>query len=78
VEGIIFDDICKRLPQAQFHELVHSAFSATDVTPFCHRFGFESQPMPYEAYRDAMRLFLSAAMFQIPNFGVAESFGQPI
>jgi hypothetical protein len=31
--------------------------------------------MPYEAYRDAMRLFLSATMFQIPNFDIAESSG---
>jgi hypothetical protein len=31
--------------------------------------------MPYEAYRDAMRLFLSTAMFQIPNFGIVESSG---
>jgi carboxylesterase type B len=61
VEGIIFDGLCKHLPQAK---------------AFCHHFGFVSESMPYEAYRDAMRLFLSAVMFQIPNFGVAESFGQ--
>jgi carboxylesterase type B len=76
VEGIIFDSLCKRLPQPQFYELVRSAFSATDAKAFCYHFGFKSESMPYEAYRDAMRLFLSAAMFQIPNFGVAESSGQ--
>jgi hypothetical protein len=75
VEGIIFDDLCKRFPQAQFYESVLCVL-VMDVKAFCHHFGFVSESVPYEAYRDTMRLFLSAVMFQIPNFGVAESFGQ--
>ena len=75
VEAIIFDGLSRRLPQTQFYELVQSAFSDTDAAAFLHHFGFKTESMPYEAYRDAMRLFLSAAMFQIPNFGIAESSG---
>lgn len=75
VEAIMFDSVCKRLPQQQFYELVHSTFSAADANAFRYHFGFKCEPLPYEAYRDAMRLFLSATMFQIPNFGVAEASG---
>jgi len=75
VEAIIFDSLSRRLPQTQFYELVQSAFSDTDTAAFLHHFGSKTESMPYEAYRDAMRLFLSAAMFQIPNSGIAESSG---
>jgi hypothetical protein len=76
VEAIIFDSLSRRLPQPQFCELVRFAFSDTDAEAFLNRFGFKTESMPYEEYRDAMRLFLSAAMFQIPNFGIAESSGE--
>jgi hypothetical protein len=75
VEAIVFDNLSRRLPQTRFYALVQSAFSDTDAAAFLHHFGFKTESVPYEAYRDAMRLFLSAAMLQIPNFGIAESPG---
>jgi carboxylesterase type B len=76
IEAIIMDRLSHSIPQPRFHQLVHSAFShPNDATAFLQHFKFTSSPdLPYEAYRDALRLFLSAIMFQFPNLGIAESF----
>jgi carboxylesterase type B len=77
VEAIIMDGLSLKIPQEHFHQLAHSAFaSPDDADSFLTHFGFTTSPtLPYEAYRDAMRLFVSAAMFQFPNLGIAESYG---
>jgi carboxylesterase type B len=76
VEAIILDGLSLKIPQPAFHDLARSAFqSPTDASAFLTHFGFTTSPnLPYEAYRDAMRLFLSVAMFQFPNLGIAASF----
>lgn len=76
VEGIILDRISRAIPLPRFRELIRQSFSATDASAFSTHFGFTSDGLPYEAYRDAMRHFLSVAMFHFPNLGIAESYGQ--
>jgi len=76
VEAIIMDRLSHSIPQPHFHQLAHSTFSSpSDATAFLQHFNFTSSPdLPYESYRDALRLFLSVTMFQFPNLGIAESF----
>lgn len=76
IEAIIFDGLSSSLPQAQFQRLVRAAFSSTRAAEFLQVFGLTSDDLPYEQYRDAMRSFLSLALFQFPNVEIAESFGQ--
>lgn len=77
VEGIILDGLSRRIPQARFAELIQAAFSsAADADAFSQHFGFRSEKMPYEAYRDALRHFFSVMMFQFPNLRIAETFGE--
>jgi carboxylesterase type B len=76
VEGIVIDGLSRQIPQARFHELILSAFSAADAEDFSKHFGFTSEDLPYEAYRDAVRKFLSVAMFHFPNLRITETYGQ--
>ena len=77
VEGIVVDGISRRLPQTRFNALARSAFAtARDAEDFLKHFGFASEGLPYEAYRDTMRNFLSVIMFQFPNLRIAEGYGQ--
>jgi carboxylesterase type B len=71
IEAIIMDGLIASLPSAKFHSLVHS--SIPDREGFLNAFGFTPN-MEETAYRDAMRSFLSVAMFQYPNLLVAKSF----
>ena len=73
VEAIILDGMSRNIPQQRFQELIQSAFSPADVKSFSTLFGFASASS-YEEYRDAMRHFLSALMFQYSNLRVAESY----
>ena len=73
VEAIILDAMSRNIPQQRFHELIQSAFSPTDAKLFSQNFGFASASS-YEEYRDAMRHFLSVAMFQYSNLRIAESY----
>jgi hypothetical protein len=46
-----------------------------DAELFCKYFGFTiSEEQSPEAYRDAMRAFISAVVFHFPNIRIAESF----
>lgn len=76
MEGIIFDAILSRVPQAAFRNKVQAVFkNAADVDHFCNYFGFSSSgEQSFEAFRDAMRLFLSVAIFHFPALRVAENF----
>jgi hypothetical protein len=76
IEAIIMDHLSHSITQPRFHQLVHSAFTTpADATAFLQHFHFTPSPeLPYEAYRDALRLFLSVTIFQFPNLGIAESF----
>jgi carboxylesterase type B len=78
VEAIMFDRIVQQLPQSLFHKLVLNAFkSASDADLFCKYFGFTpSEEQPFEAYRDAFRLFLTVVIFHFPSLRLAETFGQ--
>ncbi|KAH7418100.1 Alpha/Beta hydrolase protein [Cadophora sp. MPI-SDFR-AT-0126] len=78
VEAIIFDILAKLLPQPVFHSKLLAAFpNPEDSTRFIELFGFdfsEGKQMDPEAYRDALRRFLSAVIFHYPSLIVAESF----
>ncbi|KAK0112960.1 hypothetical protein ONS95_014676 [Cadophora gregata] len=78
VEAIIFDVLAKLLPQSIFHSKLLSAFpNPEDSTRFISLFGFDfakEKEMSPEAYRDALRRFLSAVIFHYPSLKVAESF----
>ena len=78
VEAIIFDALVSSLPQLQFHQLVRVAFSSTQADEFLQTFGFTSEDLTFERYREAMRSFLSPVLFQFPNFGIAASFGPQV
>lgn len=75
VEALIFDGVSGSLSQPRFHQLVRAAFSSTQADEFLQVFGFTSQDLPHERYRNAMRSFLSPVLFQFPNFRSAQSFG---
>lgn len=77
VEAIIFDSLSRHLLQNSFHEKVLAAFAtASDADLFCKYFGFTlSEEQPFEAYRDAMRFFLSVVLFHFPGLRVTESYG---
>lgn len=64
------------IPQSRFYQLVHSAFSSpSTATALLRDFHFTTSPdLPFNSFRDALRAFLSAAMFQFPNLGIAESW----
>lgn len=72
VEAIILDALIESIPQPRFRELYTSSFS--DPKGFAASFGFTSENLPYEEYRDKMRYFLSVAMFHYPTLAIAESF----
>ncbi|KAH7336202.1 Carboxylesterase [Rhexocercosporidium sp. MPI-PUGE-AT-0058] len=78
VEAIIFDVLAKLLPQSIFHSKLIAAFpKPEDSSRFAELFGFkfeEGKEMSAEAYRDALRTFLSAVIFHYPSLKVAESF----
>jgi len=78
IEAIIFDVIAQLLPQPVFHSRLLSAFpNPEDSARFISLFGFdftEGKQMDPEAYRDALRRFLSAVIFHYPSLRVAESF----
>lgn len=74
VEGIVVDGISLKVSQERFRHHVKSIFAATDAEIFCKNFGFTSENVSYENYRDAMRLFLGLLMFQYPNLMIAEHF----
>jgi carboxylesterase type B len=77
VEAIIFDSLSRHLRQSHFHEKVLAEFTtASDADQFCKYFGFTlSEEQPYEAFRDAMRFFLSVVLYHFPGLRVAESCG---
>ena len=70
VEGIIFDGISRSLPQSQLREQAKAIIK--DWRGFLMAFGFTLEDLPYEQYRNALRHFLSAILFQYPNLRIAE------
>jgi carboxylesterase type B len=75
VEAIIFDPHVRHVPQKLFQQIVRSAFAeASDADKFCQYFGFASDEQPFEAFRDAIRFFLSTVIFHFPNLRIAETF----
>lgn len=76
MEGIIFDVLSSLIPQKFFHKNVLAAFKdSSDAELFCKYFGFNSsEEQAPEAYRDAMRFFISVVLFHFPEHRVAETY----
>jgi carboxylesterase type B len=76
MEGMVFDMLASLLPQKFFHKSVVAAFNhASDAELFCKYFGFTpSEEQAPEAYRDAMRTFISVVLFHFPEHRIAETF----
>ena len=75
IEAIIFDPLIHHVPQKLFQQVIHSTFAEpSDANKFCQYFGFTSDEQPFEAFRDAMRFFLSTIIFHCPNLRIAETF----
>ncbi|KAE9370473.1 alpha/beta-hydrolase [Stipitochalara longipes BDJ] len=76
MEGIIFDLLSSLIPQKFFHKNVLGTFKeASDAELFCKYFGFNlSEEQAPEAYRDAMRFFISVVLFHFPEQRIAETY----
>lgn len=76
MEGIVFDVLSSLIPQKFFHKQVLAAFKeASDAELFCKYFSFTpSEEQTPEAYRDAMRLFISVVLFHFPELRIAETY----
>lgn len=76
MEGIVFDLLASMVPQKFFQKSVLAAFKEpSDAELFCNYFGFTSlEEQTPEAYRDAMRFFISVVIFHFPEHRIAETF----
>lgn len=74
IEAIIMDGLIQSIPQDRFQELIREHFSEIQATKFTRHFGFMSNNLSCDEYRDAFRRFLSISMFHYPALAVAESF----
>jgi len=76
MEGIVFDLLSSLIPQKFFHKSVLAAFKeASDAELFCKYFGFDvPKEQTPEAYRDAMRFFISVVLFHFPEQRIAETY----
>ena len=66
IEAIIMDSLIQSIPQDRFQELIREHFSEIQADKFARHFGFMSEDLPYDEYRDAFRRFLSVSMFHYP------------
>jgi carboxylesterase type B len=76
MEGIVFDLLSSLIPQKFFHRNILAAFrEPSDAEQFCKYFGFHpSEEQTPEAYRDAMRFFISVVLFHFPEQRIAETY----
>lgn len=72
VEAIILDGLFTRIGPTQFQGILRSILTEDEVQQFFQLFDVETNS--WEAYRDAMRRFMSIMMFQFPNLRIAETF----